>query len=221
MTRVSIVTCWLEHPELLPAYEAAVSGAGAEVVIVDQASDADTATRLDAMCERLGNGSRVLHQRENLYFAAGNNVGLAATTGDVVLMLNNDIVGSDARRPARWLHDVERETPADALVGPTVCEWRVDAMRGVYVEGWCVAARRSTWAALEGWDAQHYPRAYSEDVDLSWRAVRAGYALGQTAWAVRHLQGVTNQSTVDGYAFIQQQHETFCRQVREAVCPSS
>src|SRR5690348_8781773 len=46
---IAVITPWLNHPELVPAYEAAVTGARA--IIVDQASDADTAAALAAMVE--------------------------------------------------------------------------------------------------------------------------------------------------------------------------
>jgi len=205
---LSIVTPWLEHPELIPAYEATV--AGAEVVIVDQASTPDVARALDELVARLGSGSRVIHNAENVYFAAANNIGLAVATGDVVVMLNNDVTGGNA-----WLSRVEKDTPDLALVGPTVQGFDVDGVLEPYVEGWCVAARRSTWNILGGWDAETFPRAYAEDVDLSFRARVAGCRLLQSRWRVQHLGNVTNSQTADGYTFADRQREVARQRIRD------
>jgi GT2 family glycosyltransferase len=69
----------------------------------------------------------------------------------------------------------------------------------LYVDGWCVAARREVWDALGGFDAETFQRPYWEDVDLSWRAVQAGYTLHQTRWPVRHLGNTTSRTVAGAY----------------------
>jgi hypothetical protein len=49
---ISVITPFHNCPELLPDYEAAVFGA--QILVIDTASDADTSDKLRAMVERLG-----------------------------------------------------------------------------------------------------------------------------------------------------------------------
>ena len=50
------------------------------------------------------------------------------------------------------------------------------------------------WDTLHGWDEETFTRPYWEDVDLSWRAVCAGFRLRRRAWPVRHISNVTSNS---------------------------
>lgn len=60
---------------------------GLEVVVVDNASTDGSA---DAVERRFGDRVRVLRNPRNLGYGAGNNVGIRATSGRHVLLLNND-----------------------------------------------------------------------------------------------------------------------------------
>lgn len=186
---ISIVTAWLDHPELIPAYEAAVRGA--QVIVVEQGGT--VADELDAMCTRLGYGSTVLSLPQRVGFSEANNRGLALATGHVIVCLNNDVYG-DERQPNRWLRFVERDTPPNALTGPAVLPFQMDREAILYVDGWCVSGRRETWRLLGGWDAEHYPHAYAEDVDLSMRARMLGCALYQGTWPIHHIGHVTSKA---------------------------
>lgn len=208
---ITIVTCWLDHPELIPGYEACIQGA--HVVIVDQASTPEVATALDAMVARLGNDSAVIHSPVNLRFAAGNNAGLMCVADGVVVFLNNDVQGPG--NPAnRWLDMLARDVRPSALYGPTALGFDVDGEVHPYIEGWCVAAECSTWNILGGWDAVNYPEAYAEDVDLSWRARLAGLRLLQTRWPIQHLGNRTNARLPGGYDHADAQRERFRERVR-------
>ncbi|HET8775361.1 MAG TPA: glycosyltransferase [Thermoanaerobaculia bacterium] len=68
-----------------------------EVIVVDNASTDGTPEMLEEYARRHGN-LRVILNRTNIGFAAANNQGIRAATGDVFVLLNNDTV------PARgWL----------------------------------------------------------------------------------------------------------------------
>lgn len=62
-----------------------------EVVVADNASSDETVGRLKDWAEREPRMKLVLNDA-NLGFSAGNNTGLAAATGDYLVMLNNDTV---------------------------------------------------------------------------------------------------------------------------------
>ncbi len=59
-----------------------------------------------------------------------------------------------------------------------------------WVSGACVLARRAAWEDIGGFDPAYF--MYLEDVDLCWRASRAGWAVGyEPAAEVTHTQGVS------------------------------
>jgi GT2 family glycosyltransferase len=182
MSTITVITPWRDHAELIPDYETAVRGA--QVITVDNASGPEAATQIRAMTERL-NGV-YLRNEVNAGFAGANNQGLAHSTGEIVLFLNNDIVaGPD------FLDAVRRDTAEGALVGPAVSRQCVYCLNLVYLEGWCIAGRRSTWHRLRGWDAEAYQQPYWEDCDLCLRAREAGLDLRQATWPVQHKAGKT------------------------------
>lgn len=201
MARVSVVTPWLEHPELLEGYAQAVAGAD-EVIVVLNAGDPDPF---------IAQGHVVLHPAAPLGFAASNNEGMKSATGDVVVFLNNDVVSAGG-----FIEAVARDVHDGALFGPAIGDASrivlgngdhvgLDAPCAIpYVDGWCVAATRATWHALGPgpWDAEAFPKPYWEDVDLSLRAMGRGLGLKRAPWPVRHLGARTAATTpgaMDGF----------------------
>jgi GT2 family glycosyltransferase len=181
MTRISVVTPWLNAPELCRMYARGLRGA--EVVIVDNGSGALAAERIETMVIELG--GVYLRNEHNALFAEANNQGLAAATGEIVVFLNNDV---ECR--AGFLHQVEQDVEDGALYGPS----KLRKLDHDYLEGWCIAARREVWNALGGWDAEYFTGLYWEDNDLCFRAVRAGYNLIERPWPVWHFNNYTSGS---------------------------
>lgn len=182
-TRISIVTPWLDAPELIADYERSVHDA-AEVIIVDNGSSPENLSALQAMVDRLG--GYLLPNAENVGFSAANNQGLAVATGDIVLFLNNDIYAADG-----WLKMVIEDVAERALCGPSIGSRQVSNVILPYIEGYCIAARRAVWDELGGWPDM--PGLYWEDNLLCWRALRAGIHLLQCDWPVEHLGNYTSQ----------------------------
>lgn len=187
--RISIVTPWLNHPELIPAYEAAV--VGAEVIVIDSGSQPAAQTTTHDMVGRLHGKHHLYKSGEFFSFAGACNYGLHLAKGDIVMFLNNDITAD-----AGWLDQVERDVRANpnALLGPSTDVRGLAGRAMLYVEGWCIAAQRDVWDKLGGWDAETFTRPYWEDVDLCWRATRLGIRLRRRAWPVRHISNVTSDS---------------------------
>ena len=80
-----------------------------EVIVVDNASSDRSVALLQ---DRYGGKVRLIVNDANLGFAAGNNVGIAASSGAYVLLINNDAVAD-----ARWVAALVREAEADDRIG--------------------------------------------------------------------------------------------------------
>lgn len=88
MPRVSVVIVTWNGRALLERFlPSVVAGSDAEIVVADNASTDGTAAWLAREHPSVG----VVVHPENRLFAAGNNDAVPATTGDVVVFLNNDV----------------------------------------------------------------------------------------------------------------------------------
>ncbi|HUR17724.1 MAG TPA: glycosyltransferase family 2 protein [Acidimicrobiales bacterium] len=77
-----------------------------------------------------------------------------------------------------------------------------------WVSGSCFMVRRSAWKALSGFDEAYF--MYVEDVDLCWRASRAGWKVGfEPAAGVVHVQGVSTDLVP--YKMILEHHRSLVR----------
>ena len=180
MTTVGIVTPWIEHPELLPGYAAAVERAD-EVVIIDNGG---------APWREFEHPRKfVVHTEPPQGFAASNNLGGNESVSDVVVFLNNDVQADPG-----WIDLVREQVEDGALYGPSIGRQRLAGEIIPYVEGWCVAATRETWKRIGGWDAERFPKPYWEDVELSLRAMQRGVELRRAPWPIHHLGGVSTSS---------------------------
>jgi len=83
-----------------------------EVIVVDSASTDDSVARVQAAYPQV----RLLTQTENIGFTRGNNIGLDAARGRLIMLLNPDteIVANALPTLARYLD----EHPAVGIVGP-------------------------------------------------------------------------------------------------------
>jgi len=86
-----------------------------EILIVDNGSSAEDIKSMRDYAEPFKD-VKIIENGENLGFAAGNNVGLEAATGDYVLLLNNDTFVSPGSIQAMMLH--LKNNPAIGAIGP-------------------------------------------------------------------------------------------------------
>lgn len=217
---ISIVTPFLNGLSLLPDYIAATLGA--ELILVDNGSDQETA---DALQELPDDRGVVIRNETNLGFAAANNQGYAKATGDVIIFLNSDVAGDPS-----WLGLVADDVQGGALYGPSIQQQLVHGLWLPYIEGWCVAATRATWERVRlweipphktyptyqlagPWDAESYPGPYWEDNDLCFRALEQGIALTHTAWPIQHKGGRTAGAIVKHGQTFEQNRATFVKRV--------
>jgi N-acetylglucosaminyl-diphospho-decaprenol L-rhamnosyltransferase len=173
---------------------------GDEVVVVDNSSTDGTPDAVRAAMPE----ARVLEQQRNVGFAAGCNVGAAATTALVLLFLNPDA------QPMPGCLDALRRT---ALEQPRWGAWQalvtMDGGRSIntagnvahflgmgwagrcgqpvteaprertevdFASGAALVVRREAWECVDGFEARYF--MYGEDLDLSLRLRSVGWAVG-------------------------------------------
>lgn len=220
MPKISVVTPFLNGIDLLPDFEAATLGA--ELILIDNGSDEETAQALASLPPERG---MVIRNEINLGFAAANNQGYARASGDIIVFLNSDVAGDPA-----WLKLVADDVKDGALYGPSVQRQLVYGIWLPYVEGWCIAATRATWDKLiqlripdtseltqierGPWDALAYPGPYWEDNDLCFRALEQNISLIPTTWPIQHKGGRSAGPLVKHGDTLERNRATFAARVK-------
>lgn len=178
-----------------------------ETILVDNNSSDGSADTAQRQFPRL----RVIRNSKNLGFAEGNNVGIRDSRGDLILLVNNDVV-LDRNAVS---HLVRRMSPAAGLVtgaiyyasGGAVWSYggRFDPLTGMhwhnfqgmngeqslpdniqidYAPGALLLARRSLLEKVGLLDDYFF--LYGDDIDLALKARRLGYSVEVTPAAVAH-----------------------------------
>lgn len=194
-----IIPTWNGAPWIDDCLATALEHAPAdtEIIVVDDVSTDDTVERVSRF---VADGRvRLIVAPENRGFARTVNRGLAAAHGDVLVMLNQD-----TRSTQDWLTPLLSVMAADPRIGIVGCRLlypdgrvqhaggRIDA-RGAgshdlvdppldglgvadvdFVTGAALAIRRDCLNEIGTLD-ESFGRGYYEDVDLCFRARRAGY----------------------------------------------
>ncbi|MGI8491206.1 MAG: glycosyltransferase family 2 protein [Acidimicrobiales bacterium] len=172
---------WLETGSNLGYGRAANLGGArrtAEFLLVCNADIVVEPRAVAAMVRRMGSdpglaivGPRVLNPDGTLYPSVRTFPDLLDAVGHGLL----GVVAPSNRFTRRYrLLDWDHETP----------------QRADWVSGACFLARRTAWAELGGFDPRYF--MYLEDVDLCWRAGRAGWGVAyEPAAEVLHVQGVS------------------------------
>ena len=201
--RVSVVVVTHESREAisrtLPALTAELE-AGDELIVVDNLSGDGTA----ATARELAPDARVIETGANLGYAAGNNAGAEAASGDLLVILNPDAVPqagwreaiarplADGRGWAAWMGLVTDDggrlvNTRGGIVHFTGIAWAGGAGEPIdaapvaagevpFVSGACLAIPLARYREEGGMPEEFF--LYQEDVDLSLRLRLAGGALG-------------------------------------------
>ena len=176
-----------------------------EVVVVDDGST----DRTGAIADRY-EGFHVIHQ-ENKGLSAARNVGMAASTGEIVAYTDSDcVVDPD------WLHYLvatflssglpavggpNLPPPEDSFVASCVAaspggplEVLLDDEEAEHIPGCNMAFRREALEEIGGFDPVY--RAAGDDVDVCWRLQKLGYRIG---WSPAAMVWHFRRNTVKAY----------------------
>lgn len=193
-----------------------------EVIVVDNASSDGSVEYLRSWAAEpsaAGHVRRLVLNQDNLGFAAGNNVGLAAATGEVLVMLNNDTFVTPG-----WVRTLRAHLLRDkdlGLVGPVtnnignearieICYADMDQMAaqaGNYtrqhpgqampiatVAFFCVMLPRAVYDSVGGLD-EAFGLGFFEDDDYCRRVEQAGWkvACAEDVFVHHHLSASFDQ----------------------------
>lgn len=167
---------------------------GNEIIVVD---DASTDASLDLLGKKFPS-VKVIKKMHNDGFASSVNMGVREVSGEIVVLLNTDVRPekdflaplvkhfSDPSVFAVGCLEKSLEGGKTVLRGRGEAKWEkgfyihwrgeVDKTTTAWVSGGSSAFRKSIWEKLGGMDRIYDP-FYWEDIDLSYRALKAGYRI--------------------------------------------
>lgn len=132
-----------------------------------------------------------LHNEKNLFFPIAVNQGFRQSGADLVVLLNNDVHPQTGYLDAAIRHfddeNIFAVTFNEASSSSPVVSWqgKLQYTRGedksrpyysAWASGGSAVFRKSVWEKLGGFDEVYTP-GYWEDIDLGWRAWKAGYRI--------------------------------------------
>lgn len=181
--------------ECLASIRTHTSGVDYEIVVVDNGSKPDEKSIVRNACSL--HGARLIELNQNLFFGEANNIGVEAARGQLILLVNNDVVvtpgyigpllraletahragavGAELRYPDGRLQEAGGYVRPDGWTirhGLTRPPANILSNAGLHIVDYCSAAclllRRDTFLEAGGFDPLFDP-GYFEDVDLMLR----------------------------------------------------
>lgn len=197
-------------PKIISAAES-FEKANWEIIIVDDASTDGSARFLKKNYPRI----KLIVHKTTQYFAKSCNDGVKSAKGEIVVLLNNDVipeksflkpliknfsdrmvfsVGCKEKGFANGKNIFSGRSGGDFKKGFLV-HWRAedqDQKETLWSASGSAAYRRDLWLKLGGLDSLFRP-AYGEDLDLSYRALKSGFkVLFEPESQVFHQHETTN-----------------------------
>lgn len=175
-----------------------------ELIIVDNGSTDETCDYLNLIkLSGIFKKIKIIFNKKNLGYAAGNNIGIDSSSGEFILFINNDVVLTD-----NWLMDLYSclKSKKDAgIIGPLTnrvkgmqridnvpykgldemdkySKLRLNELEKPYLEsvprviGFCMLVKKHLINKIGGFDSD-YGKGNFEDDDFCFRTIKAGFKI--------------------------------------------
>lgn len=192
MKKISVVIPNFTQYPLVTNLPAVIKAcAGAEIIVVDDASPDNAAVRIKQKFP----GIKIIANKVNERFAAACNRGFRAASGEVVVLLNSDVIPRPGFLAPLLKHFADSQVfavssleidMAGKFSGRNRCWFKrgflvhsaapITAGENCWATGGSSAFDRKKYLDIGGMDAMFKP-AYWEDIDLSWRARLKGWRI--------------------------------------------
>lgn len=158
-----------------------------EIIVVDDGSVDGTANLIASKFSQV----KLIRHKKNRGFSAGVNTGVRASKGDLILLLNTDVVPEENFLVPVFKHFENNKVFAVSLhekdfgwakgnfsdgyiqLGMGIEDSQVHT--SFYVSGGSGVFRRDIWMELTGMDEKLLSPFYWEDIDICYRAAKRGY----------------------------------------------
>ncbi len=168
-----------------------------EVIVIDDGSHDGSMHVLTNFAEHYKNLT-IIKNEKNRGFSTTVNRGVAHAKGEIVILLNTDVIPHEGflKKVLPHFHDENSfavgfmdksiEGEKTVLRGRGIIRWYrgfvlhewgdIDKSRTLWVSGGSGAFRKKTWDILGGFNELYNP-FYWEDIDLSYRSIKSGYTI--------------------------------------------
>ena len=179
-----------------------------EVIIVDDGSWDNSVSLLRDNFPEI----KLIKHRVNRGFSASVNTGVRAAKGNLILLINTDVLPEqdflepvlphfqDSKVFAVSLHEKGYGSAkgqfGDGYIQLAMGEENNEAHQSFYVSGGSGVFRRSTWVELGGMDEKLLSPFYWEDIDLCYRASKRGYI---NLWEPKGVVVHKHESTISKF----------------------
>lgn len=193
-----------------------------EVIVVDDGSKDRSIEILEGLRDKEDSNLLIMRNVKNQGFSPTVNKGVAEAKGEIVILLNTDVLPKAGFLHPLLKHFVEEDVFAVGCLDESVekgkivlrgrgtGKWEkgflmhargeIDKSTTLWVSGGSGAFRKSLWDKLGGL-CELYTPFYWEDIDLSYRAQKAGYRVVFEKESVvehRHAEGAIQKSNTSG-----------------------
>jgi glycosyltransferase involved in cell wall biosynthesis len=181
---IGIVSLWHNHPELLPFFQHMMRVDGWDkLVLVDNASDEGLAEMYLGTLMDIEPGVCSYYRTDDNNVVKAWNLGVKRLDTDILIVMANDLIMLDAR----WVQIVTDGMRPGRFQGP----FPMLAAGQYYMDGSMTVWMREDWEKLGGLDEEYQHPGYWSDVDICYRAMKAGMEMRSTWRPVHHLTNWT------------------------------
>ncbi|MEK7550244.1 MAG: glycosyltransferase family 2 protein [Patescibacteria group bacterium] len=184
-----------------------------EIIVVDDSSSDNSVTIIKSLFPEV----KVIRHKVNRGFSASVNTGVRMARGDIVCLLNSDVLPKVNFLESVLIHFKNSKLFAVSLNEAGSFGWAKGFFRDgfighepggkgesphstFWVSGGSGVFRRDLWTKLGGMDETLFSPFYWEDLDLSYRAMKRGYQLiWEPKGMVEHKHETTIKKLPQGY----------------------